>query len=603
MPNQTNPDNNAKHFHKFKTWLLKPYIAGLITLILLAGAAWAGYSYWFGQVPGQPGPEDEVPTEVTVASLETESGSIGRIKAVGRVKPESKVDVPAMAKGTVRRLNFEVGDRVQSNTTLAVLYDSATQANLVNAQTHVDNMRSNLLSVERLAEESILQAKIGVQSAEETVQSAQIALESAQDNLENARSLRQKNDLDAKQSAVVSFDNYLNTVYNALEQTDRILGVEDGPELPGIEQVLGVKDLSSVDKAKRNYRQTNNAYQELKNTTVTTDNITGAMQDMAKLLGQTNRLVNDMVTVLDNTITSSGFPQSALDKTKGDFTALRSTVVNVSQNAQSSLNQLENLGLTYEKDIESLENAVKSAKIQLQSALTQKKNAEARLENARKNKEQQLVSARTSLDNAKGQLRLAQIQASDLTVKSPISGKVTQKYTEQGAELSTGQPVAEVSQTDMLLIEIEVSPDEVKQLNQGQKVTISSEGKDHTGRLNRIYPAAETQNRKVKAEIVFDNSHQDLIPESYVDVYLPLQKPEKASPDSIYIPLKSVFITPTENYVFLAQDNRARKQTVKLGQTTGNQIEITQGLSPGDRLIIDGAKNLEDGEAITVVKQ
>jgi RND family efflux transporter MFP subunit len=593
-----NPEAGEKS--GIKRWLLKPGVAGMITVLLIAGTVWAGYSLLRDDNGKNAPAREPEPAPVTIAVLETDEQGLGRIRAVGKVTAESRIDVPAMANGTVQNILFEIGDRVSANSTLARLYDSATQANLMNAQTHVDNMRANLLSAERLAEENILQARIGVESAQEAIRSAQIALETARDNLENARSLQQKSNQDTLQNAVVSFDNYTNTVYSALEQTDYLLGVEDDDRLPGIALVLGVKDLSSVDKARRSYQAVKNDYEELNATEVTTNNITELMREKTALLQKTLTMTNDMISVLEATITGSRFPAAALEQQKSSFLSLRSTVVNMSQNAQATLNQLENLDLSYEQNIDQLENAVRSAEAQVQSTRTQKKNAEARLESARKSKEQQIISARSSLNNAQGQLRLAQIQAGDLAVKSPISGRVTQKYAELGSKVSVGQPIAEISQTDMLLIEVEVSPDEVKRLRQGQSVTLVSGQDSYSGTLNRIYPSAGEQNRKVKAEIVFDNTGRDLIPGSFVDVVLPLEAPESAKAGSIFIPLESVFITPSGNYVFLAEESRAVKQEVELGQTSGNQIEVTAGLSAGDKLIVKGSKNLKEGENIKI---
>jgi multidrug efflux pump subunit AcrA (membrane-fusion protein) len=85
-----------------------------------------------------------------------------------------------------------------------------------------------------------------------------------------------------------------------------------------------------------------------------------------------------------------------------------------------------------------------------------------------------------------------------------------------------------------------------------------------------------------------------------VDVVLPLEAPESAKAGSIFIPLESVFITPSGNYVFLAEESRAVKQEVELGQTSGNQIEVTAGLSAGDKLIVKGSKNLKEGENIKI---
>ena len=61
-----------------------------------------------------------------------------------------------------------------------------------------------------------------------------------------------------------------------------------------------------------------------------------------------------------------------------------------------------------------------------------------------------------------------------------------------------------------------------------------------------------------------------------------------------------MFITQTENFVFVAKDNKAEKRNVVPGNTEANFIEIITGLAQGEEIITQGNRELSDGETITV---
>src|SRR3989339_2086381 len=207
------------------------------------------------------------------------------IETIGAIKPETQIDVTANIGGFVKNIYFNIGGDVYVNKLLASLYDGAVITGLNNAQTNYANMQNNLSSTEILGNEAIRQAEIGVQSAEETIKSAEIALNSAQDNLANIKTLKDKNKIDVKTNAIISFNSYLNSIFNALNQINQILDVEDGTaQITGIEYVLGVKKLSTVHIAETSYRAAKNQYDILKKATPNTEDIKEKMLDMINCL-------------------------------------------------------------------------------------------------------------------------------------------------------------------------------------------------------------------------------------------------------------------------------------------------------------------------------
>jgi len=72
--------------------------------------------------------------------------------------------------------------------------------------------------------------------------------------------------------------------------------------------------------------------------------------------------------------------------------------------------------------------------------------------------------------------------------------------------------------------------------------------------------------------------------------------------NALAVPLYSVISRNDIQYVFIEQDGVARRREVKLGILEGWMIQITEGLEPGDNLIIEGHRDVDEGQPVNVVK-
>ena len=70
---------------------------------------------------------------------------------------------------------------------------------------------------------------------------------------------------------------------------------------------------------------------------------------------------------------------------------------------------------------------------------------------------------------------------------------------------------------------------------------------------------------------------------------------------AIVVHRKHLMFIGKEAFVFLAEDGRAKKQSVQLGRSQGLEVEVLDGLTQGDHLIVEGQLNLEDGAKIAVI--
>jgi len=533
--------------------------------------------------------------QVEVITIGENNGEKNTIETVGIVKAKTKIDVTALTSGIVKNIFFKVGDFVEANKTIVNLYDKSTLTNLINTRTDFLNRQNSLNTTEKINNELINQAELSVQSAEELINAAEISLQTTKDTLENAKAIQNKSTEDNKSNAIISYGSYLNTINSVLDQVNYIIKAEGNIQLSGISTTLGIKNIESLKKADDDYFILKDKYELLETKNLSEEKIASDMSRMIEGLRLSQILVDDLINVLENTTSNDNFLDTALTTQRDKFFALKNTVIGVMATAKSTLQGLENSSLTYSQEITALENAVRTAENQLVSARTNYNNAIISFNNTINSKDQNLISAQTALDNANGQYNLAGAQAADLNVKSPISGHVTKKYIELGTEVNPGQKIAEVSQTDLLTIEVDLNIEDIKGIKTGEEVNINSELK---GTINQIYPTADQTSKKVKVEILFDNAENQLIAESFVDVLIPIEGSEYSN--KIFVPIKAVNFSPSENYVYIARDGEAKKVTVETNLTVGDKIEITSGLSNGDNLIIDGGKNLEEGNKIEI---
>jgi membrane fusion protein (multidrug efflux system) len=78
---------------------------------------------------------------------------------------------------------------------------------------------------------------------------------------------------------------------------------------------------------------------------------------------------------------------------------------------------------------------------------------------------------------------------------------------------------------------------------------------------------------------------------------------KKVHKEALVIPLYAVISQNDENYVFIEKDNRAEKRQVELGVLSGWQIQIKSGLETGDRVIIVGHRQLDEGRSVEVIQE
>ena len=207
----------------------------------------------------------DIPDTITLKTVSTmELGNISpddsTINAVGSVKADSKISLIAMQTGTVRSINFNIGDEVVKGQRLISLSENSISTSLLNAQTDYSNKENNLAIVKTSSDQNIQSSEIALDNAQKAIELSSIQLKAAQDNYDNGLIQIEKNKEDLKNNAVINYNHNLSTLFDLLDQVDYIIEAEGDAQIPGIEKVIAAKNKQSLDTSKRSYFEAKDCY-------------------------------------------------------------------------------------------------------------------------------------------------------------------------------------------------------------------------------------------------------------------------------------------------------------------------------------------------------
>jgi RND family efflux transporter MFP subunit len=207
--------------------------------------------------------------------------------------------------------------------------------------------------------------------------------------------------------------------------------------------------------------------------------------------------------------------------------------------------------------------------------------------------EQDWDNATTALSVAEANLAAA-MRAVDLT--SPISGVVTDVMETRGSVPSPGDPLVRVSDLSRIQVLLQVSTSQSRELAIGQQAVLPDY--QITGQVTRIALQADPETRLLEVELTFPGSAgstgRSVVPGGLVTASVVIGEKESA----LLVPRDAM----NEGAVWVI-DNAgiASLRPVKTGLAAADLVEILDGVTEGERVVIAGASLLSDGALARIV--
>lgn len=212
---------------------------------------------------------------------------------------------------------------------------------------------------------------------------------------------------------------------------------------------------------------------------------------------------------------------------------------------------------------------------------------------------QALDQARAEERVALAALRATETRYSRSEVRAPIDGVVDDLLKETGEYVDFGTAMCALVQTDRLNAVIPVPERDIPQFKVGDSVEVRFDafpGEDFSGTIFRIQPSADLATRTYPVEVELPNPEGKLRPGMTARAAMV----RKVHEDAIVVPLFAIRPMENQYFVVLEQDGFAHLRKIIPGKISGDVVHIVSGLSPGERLIVSGQRDLREGAPVAV---
>lgn len=252
----------------------------------------------------------------------------------------------------------------------------------------------------------------------------------------------------------------------------------------------------------------------------------------------------------------------------------------------SDKKRLKDIGGSTQEEVEQAELTLKIAQLQqkkLENELEFKKNS---ITSDRRNLELEMMIQEKKLRELRKKLTQTKVTA-------PRNGVITYVKEDIGLKITEGDVLVRLANLDAFRVEASCSDRYANIVQVGLPVRVRINRKDLMGRITSILPAIENNTISFIIELE-DKSNGNLRPDMRVEVFIISDRKEQV----LKVKNGPAFKGGVQQPIFVVRGDQAFKQTVKIGLTNMDFIEVQGGLAEGDRIIISDMKEYEHLEVV-----
>ena len=587
-----------------KTGPARSHVTRNIAILAVVVLAAAGATFKLSSRPaavtsaGKPAPTAENPAASTAVEVTVEPVAMGvldqPVRVTGTLRTDETVTLSTKATGLVKSVSVKEGDRVTRGQLLVVIDDSDIRAQrdravaaVQAAEAVIVEKRAQVQSFESKLRQAKTSGTIKDTAAQSEYRQAQQALETAKSRLSQAKS----------QSGIQQTESESRVVAakaNLQAARERLKSLTEGSRKQEIATAT-----AAVTRAETQVTRAKSAYDRramlLKEKAIAEEAVDNARRDWEVA-------VADLAAAREQLSLVKEGPRS--EEIRAQEEQVRS--------AESLLREAEanraKLAISNE-DVRAAENAVEQAQAGLEAAKAalaqtnwnedEVRAAQAALAVAKAD----VAKARAALVQARADVRLQDELISQTRIYSPVNGVVTKRQVQTGAAVvQMRNELMTLVSSDTLYFEAAAPEGTLSQLRAGLPAQVMLDavpGKVFPGTVREIIPVAEGVNRSVRVRISIP---REVSSRAVVGGFARAQINGRVS-DAMSVPRTALVSDEGQPAVFVLQDGKAARKAVVIDDPGGGvsqRVRILSGLTPGEQVIVEGAADLTDGQAVKV---
>jgi multidrug efflux pump subunit AcrA (membrane-fusion protein) len=187
------------------------------------------------------------------------------------------------------------------------------------------------------------------------------------------------------------------------------------------------------------------------------------------------------------------------------------------------------------------------------------------------------------------------------TIYAPVSGFITQRYTEIGQWIERGERIADLIDLRVVFVRVPIHEKDIVRVRVDDPATVTLDafpGRTFEGRVKHLVPQADPASRTFPVKIEVTNTSDNAL-KAGMSARVQLRSGD-ARP-TVLIPKDAVARSAGKQVVFVVRNDKAHLTPIKSGRSYNSSIEVLEGaLKPGDRVVVTGNETLRDQAAVVI---
>lgn len=199
---------------------------------------------------------------------------------------------------------------------------------------------------------------------------------------------------------------------------------------------------------------------------------------------------------------------------------------------------------------------------------------------------------------AQAQTQLINAQIAKTSIKAPFSGTVGLRSISPGTFVTPETLIATLVNSSQIKITFSIPEKYASQVKNNSVISFTVSGREDkfNAKIYALEPAVEEATRTLRVRAIAQNSDGKLLPGTFANVELPLEKVE----DAFLIPTEAIVPIQGGKKVFVSENGKAKEVTVQTGTRTAEDIVVVEGLKAGDTVITTGVLTLKADAPVKV---
>jgi membrane fusion protein, multidrug efflux system len=258
---------------------------------------------------------------------------------------------------------------------------------------------------------------------------------------------------------------------------------------------------------------------------------------------------------------------------------------------------------------------VAAEQAQLRSAQADAELAKSELDRAQSLSKGNVISrseydaAKAKYDAMAASVENMQAAIDKKVIRAPFAGTTGIRYVNPGQIVAVGDKLVSLQALDQVFVDFSLPQGDLATVSVGLQVNVTTDavpGRVFKGTINAINPSVDEMTRSVQMQGSLDNQDHVLRPGMFAKVEVLL--PQKIK--TLYIPATAVSYAPFGDSVYVIEKKKneetkkdeliLRQQFIRLGETRGDFVAVTEGLKAGQLIVSTGAFKLRNGMDVAI---